>query len=87
MFWNWFFAIVFVSFGVIIFLRATSKDDDAVVGSLFGCVLFALGFIMILSLCEVVNNPPGAIDVYRGKTTLKITWRDSIPVDTVVIWK
>lgn len=87
MFWNWFFAIVLVIFGAIIFLRAIRKNDEAATGSLFGCVLFALGFTMILSLCEVVNNPPGAIDVYRGKTILEITWRDSIPVDTVVIWK
>ena len=30
---------------------------------------------------------PQAIDVYRGKTTLEITYRDSIPVDSVVVFK
>jgi hypothetical protein len=30
---------------------------------------------------------PRAIDVYRNKTTLQITYQDSIPVDTVVVWK
>ena len=30
---------------------------------------------------------PSAIDVYRGKTTLEITYRDSIPVDSTVVFK
>lgn len=30
---------------------------------------------------------PTAIDVYQGKTTLEITYRDSIPVDSVVVYK
>ena len=30
---------------------------------------------------------PTALDVYQGKTTLEITYRDSIPVDSVVVWK
>lgn len=28
-----------------------------------------------------------ALDVYQGRTTLEITYRDSIPVDTVVVFK
>lgn len=27
------------------------------------------------------------IDVYRGKTTLEITYRDSVPIDSVVVFK
>jgi hypothetical protein len=30
---------------------------------------------------------PTAIDVYRGKTTLEITYRDSVAVDSVVVYK
>lgn len=30
---------------------------------------------------------PEAIDVYRGKTTLKITYENNVPVDTVVVFK
>lgn len=33
------------------------------------------------------NSTPKAIDVYRGKTTLKITYVDSIPQDTVIVFK
>lgn len=30
---------------------------------------------------------PKPIDVYRGKTTLKITYKDSVAVDSVVVYK
>ena len=46
--------------------------------------------LFILSvLCIVVyyENKPTAMDVYRGKTTLEITYRDKVPVDTVVVLK
>ena len=33
------------------------------------------------------NKCPEAIDVYRGKTTLKITYEGNIPIDTVVVFK
>ena len=35
------------------------------------------------------NKPkkPTALDVYRGKTTLEITYRDSVAVDSTVVYK
>lgn len=33
------------------------------------------------------NITVDAIEVYRGNTTLEITYRDSIPVDSIVILK
>ena len=33
------------------------------------------------------KNNPTALDVYQGKTTLEITYRDSIPVDSIVVFK
>ena len=32
-------------------------------------------------------NTPTPLDVYRGKTTLEITYRDSVAVDSVVVYK
>jgi len=46
-----------------------------------GAVLCCVGLIMM------EKPKPHAIDVYRGNTTLEITYRDSIPVDTTVVWK
>ena len=39
-------------------------------------------FLIIAYLCK-----PKAIDVYRDKTTLEITYKNNIPIDTVVVWK
>lgn len=71
------------------------------VGCLFAAVLaeelngFLLGwfsqvfaFIAILIGIEMWHtSAPLAIDVYRGRTTLEITYRDSLAVDSVVVFK
>ena len=46
-----------------------------------GCSLMAM-FLIIAYLCK-----PKAIDVYRDKTTLEITYKNNVPIDTVVVWK
>ena len=33
------------------------------------------------------SREPTAMDVYQGKTTLEITYRDGVPVDSVVVFK
>ena len=40
----------------------------------------------INSICTP-NYVPTALDVYRGKTTLDITYRDSVAIDSVVVYK
>lgn len=48
---------------------------------MFSCL--ALG-----SLLSLINyNEPTALDVYRGKTTLEITYRDSVAIDSTVVYK
>ena len=46
-----------------------------------GCSMIAM-LLMIAYLCK-----PKAIDVYRDKTTLEITYKNNVPIDTVVVWK
>ena len=36
---------------------------------------------------EIEKSIPTAMDVYRGNTTLEITYRDGVPVDSVIIFK
>ena len=36
---------------------------------------------------NVEISQPTAKDVYDGKTTLRIVYEDSIPVDTIVVFK
>lgn len=45
---------------------------------------FVLGFSLIM---RYSNNGPKAIDVYKGKTELRITYEGDIPVDSIVVFK
>ena len=47
------------------------------IGGVFGTIAYRFLYL---------NHPP-AIEVYRGNTTLEITYRDSIPVDSIVVFK
>ena len=49
-------------------------------------VVFAFG-VVVGTMSLVKSKNPKPIDVYRGKTTLQITYRDSIPIDSVVVFK
>lgn len=47
---------------------------------------FIFSFIILILLLFQLNKP-NAMDVYRGKTTLEITYKDKVPVDSTVVWK
>ena len=54
-------------------------------------VVFTLGVCFGNLICDlgdmiVEKHRPQAIDVYRGKTTLEITYMDSVAVDSTVIY-
>lgn len=47
-----------------------------------------LSCLLFVSLFALINyNKPTALDVYRGKTTLEITYRDSVAIDSTVVYK
>ena len=50
---------------------------DLIVGAITGVLIYV----------SIVSDKPTAIDVYRGKTTLEITYRDSVAIDSVVVYK
>lgn len=62
-----------------------SKENDPMIA--VSAILFF--FISLMSICAYYdfNTEPKAIDVYRNKTTLKITYKNNIPTDTTVIYK
>ena len=72
--------LIFCVTGVI--LRLDDKDNCCI--GLIGC-----GITVIISLVIIATeaDKPTALDVYQGKTTLEITYKDSIPVDSVVVFK
>ena len=50
-------------------------------------VLLSIATIIVFFAFTMYSSSPKAIDVYRGRTILEITYRDEIPVDSVVVFK
>lgn len=75
--------ICFIGILAMVLVIALWKSDDpmAVLTAIIGA------FIVLLVHMNATMNKPSALDVYRGRTTLQITYRDSMPVDTIVIFK
>lgn len=48
-------------------------------------VSIALGVYCIIGFINW--SAPSAMDVYQGKTTLEITYKDGVPIDSVVVFK
>lgn len=52
---------------------------------MLGCGIGIAFSMLIIAILYTISIPP--IDVYRGKTTLEITYKDSIPIDSTVVYK
>lgn len=62
--------------------------NSFVLGLILGIILMGFTMNMLECVHEEGSLPqPTAMDVYRGRTTLEITYRDSIPIDSVVVFK
>ena len=83
--------ILFLIFALItlVILMWVNIDDihDNISVNIMNFILHCFAIIMVFGAFAMYSNSPNAIDVYRGKTTLEITYKDSIPVDSVVVFK
>ena len=79
------FIIILFVCSIVTFIKNEIFEDtdftQTILGIFTGCSMIAM-FLIIAYLCK-----PKAIDVYRDKTTLEITYKNSVPTDTVVVWK
>ena len=79
------FIIILFVCSIVTFIENEILEDTDFTGIIFGiftcCSMIAI-FLIIAYLCK-----PKAIDVYRDKTTLEITYKNNVPIDTVVVWK
>lgn len=80
---------IFIIFSVIalvaVFIWNTTSKTTRVESAFMLIVTTFLHFISIDAWFQ--QDYPSAKSVYEGKTTLQITYEDSIPVDTVVVYK
>lgn len=54
-------------------------------GIYFGTILACVGVLIFEE--ATLKDTPSAIDVYQGKTTLEITYKDGVAIDSVVVFK
>ena len=82
MFWL-ILGIIFVILSICLGIVIINESDEKI-----GVILSYIGFITGLTLIiGYINNRPKAIDVYKGKTELRITYEGNIPVDSAVVFK
>jgi hypothetical protein len=85
--------MIFSGLAVFIFVFGNSfiKNEKEKLPGYLLVILGAISGILLMlgrnDFIEQHTNIPTALDVYQDKTTLQITYRDSIPVDTVVVFK
>ena len=71
---------------LIVCINQADKDNEnaSIAFGVFIGLIISLIVIFCITICE---NPVPAIEVYRGNTELQITYQDSIPIDSVVVYK
>lgn len=76
--------IILIIISIVMFSIANS-NKSFFTSALAGMILS----VGVMKCHEEVNKnvTPTALDVYRGKTTLEIVYRDSVAVDSVVVFK
>lgn len=78
-------AFVFAIILYIFIVFVSGKDLNKIKAFVI-LIPFFLTTGIIFSLM-VLSDTPQAIDVYRGKTTLKITYKDGVAIDSTVVFK
>lgn len=77
------FFIVLVIASVVSIKLSNYKDSSSII---YLALAIILGCISICCVAIIINQPT-AIDVYKGKTKLQITYKGTIPIDSVVVFK
>lgn len=72
-------AFLFVGVGI----NVITSDEHP--GVYFGTILACVGSMLVVTSRYEPN--PSAMDVYQGKTTLEITYKDGVAIDSVVVFK
>ena len=84
------FAILAVTLLVMVFIAITLSECSNVISSTaYGVATLTVCIITFISavFMTIELRNPTAIDVYRGKTTLEVTYKNGVPIDTVVVFK
>ena len=83
--------LVLILIGLCVSAFTDAKQDDFMIGFLVNFLLTIGVAVAIAAGLEMWDKKPDAIDVYRNKTELQITYKikgiDTLSRDTVVVFK
>ena len=80
-------ALILVFIALIQFIVALAVLLDGDFENSFYKGFLTVSSLVVFILFLVLMGKPRAIDVYKGRTTLEITYKDRVPIDTTVVWK
>ena len=72
---------------LLLFLIIAVDGENEELAAKFLICASVLYPVLVLFLLLSYTTKPQAIDVYKGKTTLEITYKDKVPIDSTVVWK
>lgn len=80
-------SIIILIVAIIIFVICLLCANDDGIFVFIGGLSLTLAALMVTGILESKSPIPTTLDVYRGKTTLEITYRDSVAIDSTVVYK
>lgn len=78
-----FFGFILVIIVIVICISEIKYEGNTALS----VVLLVVAIVGLLFIMAYISNTPTALDVYKGKTELRITYKGKTPVDSVVIYK
>ena len=81
-----FLILVLTIIDLILIIIVLGVKNEELAPKFLICALSLYSFLVLFLLISYTNKPK-AIDVYEGKTTLEITYKDKVPIDSTVVWK
>lgn len=79
--------LILFCIGLIGFILALNCIICSDTPAIICCTLFYVGVVTLLCWTIDRDITPTAMDVYRGKATIAITYEDGVPVDSTVVFK
>lgn len=82
-----FFGIILLTIAILFVYMIIEEGRTAVSFSALGALTIIFIIVGINIIDDSLFPSITPIDVYRGRTTLEITYKDNIAIDNIVVWK
>lgn len=80
--------ILFAFTGFIALCLSDKKGKDFNTGMFISFIISIFFVLESILIGNIIKDPhPTAMDVYQGKTTLEYTIKDSVKIDSIVVFK